>query len=214
MKLVFLIGSQREGSLNKLLAKEIEKEFDDYDIVEYYPDDFKMFNGDLEKPEESWIKEIRENIREAEGVIIASPEYNYSVPGTVKNMIDWLSRPNEEGKYLIGGKNFALVGVTMGLDGTRLAQKELIAILHQLRANIDASNFIAVPFADVEGKFIQENKERIKNFADKFKKFIAKYIYIIMSRLCGSIFMEKLKINKILTNLQSLLKNLRPCIII
>lgn len=59
MKLVFLIGSQREGSLNKLLAKEIEKEFDDYDIVEYYPDDFKMFNGDLEKPEESWIKEIR-----------------------------------------------------------------------------------------------------------------------------------------------------------
>lgn len=174
MKLVFLIGSQREGSLNKLLAKEIEKEFDDYDIVEYYPNDFKMFNGDLEKPEESWIKEIRENIREAEGVIIASPEYNYSIPGTVKNMIDWLSRPNEEGKYLIGGKNFAIVGVTMGLDGTRLAQKELIAILHQLRANIDASNFIAVPFADVEGKFIQENKERIKNFADKFKKFIAK----------------------------------------
>lgn len=174
MKLVFLIGSQREGSLNKLLAKEIEKEFDDYDIVEYYPNDFKTFNGDLEKPEESWIKEIRENIREAEGVIIASPEYNYSVPGTVKNMIDWLSRPNEEGKYLIGGKNFALVGVTMGLDGTRLAQKELIAILHQLRANIDASNFIAVPFADTEGKFIQENKERIKNFADKFKKFIAK----------------------------------------
>lgn len=89
-------------------------------------------------------------------------------------MIDWLSRPNEEGKYLIGGKNFALVGVTMGLDGTRLAQKELIAVLHQLRANIDASNFIAVPFADAEGKFIQENKERIKNFADKFKKFIAK----------------------------------------
>lgn len=174
MKLVFLIGSQREGSLNKLLAKEIEKEFDDYDIVEYYPDDLKMFNGDLEKPEESWIKKIRENIREAEGVIIASPEYNYSVPGTVKNMIDWLSRPNEEGKYLIGGKNFALVGVTMGLDGTRLAQKELIAVLHQLRANIDASNFIAVPFADAEGKFIQENKERIKNFADKFKKFIAK----------------------------------------
>ena len=174
MKLVFLIGSQREGSLNKLLAKEIEKEFDDYDIVEYYPDDLKMFNGDLEKPEESWIKKIRENIRESEGVIIASPEYNYSVPGTVKNMIDWLSRPNEEGKYLIGGKNFALVGVTMGLDGTRLAQKELIAVLHQLRANIDASNFIAVPFADAEGKFIQENKERIKNFADKFKKFIAK----------------------------------------
>ena len=133
-----------------------------------------MFNEDFEKPEESWIKEIRENIREAKGVLIASPEYNYSVPGTVKNMIDWLSRPNEEGKYLIGGKNFALVGVTMGLDGTRLAQKELIAILHQLRANIDASNFIAVPFADVEGKFIQENKERIKNFADKFKKFIAK----------------------------------------
>lgn len=96
MKLVFLIGSQREGSLNRLLAKEIEKEFDDYDIVEYYPDDFKMFNGDLEKPEESWIKKIRENIRESEGVIIASPEYNYSVPGTVKNMIDWLSRPNEE----------------------------------------------------------------------------------------------------------------------
>lgn len=174
MKLVFLIGSQREGSLNKLLAKEIEKEFADYDIVEYYPNDFKMFNQDLEKPEEDWIKKIREDIREAEGVIIASPEYNYSVPGTVKNMVDWLSRPNDDGKYLIGGKNFAVVGTTQGLDGTRLAQKELIAVLHQLRANIDASNFIAIPFADEEGKFIADNKERIKDFADKFKKFIEK----------------------------------------
>lgn len=174
MKLVFLIGSQREGSLNKLLAKEIEKEFADYDIVEYYPNDFKMFNQDLEKPEEDWIKKIREEIREAEGVIIASPEYNYSVPGTVKNMVDWLSRPNDDGKYLIGGKNFAVVGTTMGLDGTRLAQKELIAVLHQLRANIDASNFIAIPFADEEGKFIQDNKERIKDFAVKFKKLIEK----------------------------------------
>lgn len=174
MKLVFLIGSQREGSLNKLLAKEIEKEFADYDIVEYYPNDFKIFNGDLEHPEEAWIKKIREDIREADGVIIASPEYNYSVPGTVKNMVDWLSRPNDEGKYLIGGKNFAVVGVTQGLDGTRLAQKELIAVLHQLRANIDASNFMAVPFADEEGKFIADNKERIKDFADKFKKFIEK----------------------------------------
>ena len=174
MKLVFLIGSQREGSLNKLLAKEIEKEFADYDIVEYYPNDFKMFNQDLEKPEEDWIKKIREDIREAEGVIIVSPEYNYSVPGTVKNMVDWLSRPNDDGKYLIGGKNFAVLGTTQGLDGTRLAQKELTAVLHQLRANIDASNFIAIPFADEEGKFIQDNKERIKDFADKFKKFIEK----------------------------------------
>ena len=174
MKLVFLIGSQREGSLNKLLAKEIEKEFADYDIVEYYPNDFKMFNGDFEHPEEAWIKKIREDIREADGVIIASPEYNYSVPGTVKNMVDWLSRPNDEEKYLIGGKNFAVVGVTQGLDGTRLAQKELIAVLHQLRAKIDAMNTISIPFADEEGKFIADNKERIKDFADKFKKFIEK----------------------------------------
>ncbi len=172
MKLVFLIGSQREGSLNKLLAREVEKEFGDYEIVEYYPNDFKMFNGDLEKPEEAWIKKIREDIREAEGVIIASPEYNYSVPGTVKNMIDWLSRPNDEGKYLIGGKKFALLGVTMGLDATRLAQKELTAVLHQLGAHIDTKNMISVPFADAQGKFVEENKERIKNFADKFKKFI------------------------------------------
>lgn len=174
MKLVFLIGSQREGSLNKLLAKEIEKEFADYDIVEYYPIDFKIFNGDLEHPEENWIKKIREDIREADGVIIASPEYNYSIPGTVKNMVDWLSRPNDEEKHLIGGKNFAVVGVTQGLDGTRLAQKELIAVLHQLRANIDAMNTISIPFADEEGKFIADNKERIKDFANKFKKFIEK----------------------------------------
>ncbi len=89
-------------------------------------------------------------------------------------MIDWLSRPNDEEKYLIGGKNFAVVGVTQGLDGTRLAQKELIAVLHQLRANIDAMNTISIPFADEEGKFIADNKERIKDFADKFKKFIEK----------------------------------------
>lgn len=174
MKIVFLIGSQRKESLNKLLAKEIEKEFKGCDIVEYYPNDFKMFNQDLEHPEEAWIKKIREEIREADGVVIASPEYNYSVPGTVKNMIDWLSRPNDDGKYLIGGKKFAVAGTTMGLDATRLAQKELMSILYQLGAKIEARNVISIPFADLEGKFIDENKERIKNFADKFKKFIEK----------------------------------------
>lgn len=174
MKLVVLIGSQRKESLNKALAKEIEKEFSDYDIVEYYPNDFKMFNEDIEHPEEDWIKKIRKDIREAEGVLVVTPEYNYSVPGTIKNMIDWLSRPDDDGNYLIGGTNFAVVGVTTGLGATRNAQKEIMATLHQLGGKLQDANFIGVPFAAEDMKFIEENKERIKEFADKFKKFIAK----------------------------------------
>lgn len=173
MKLVFLIGSQKEASLNKKLAKEVEKEFEDYEIVEYYPNDFKMFNEDIEHPEEAWIKKIRSDIRKANGVVIASPEYNYSVPGTVKNMIDWLSRPDDEGKFLIGGKKIAIVGVTPGLDATRLAQKELMSILYQLGAKIEAANTISIPFADEE-KFINDNKDKIKKFSEKFKEFLNK----------------------------------------
>lgn len=69
------------------------------------------------------VLELKERIRKCDAVLIATPEYNYSLPGPLKNLLDWLSRPPKDNPFK--GKVFASLGATIGLSGTLWAQKEL-----------------------------------------------------------------------------------------
>lgn len=91
-----------------------------------------MFNEDLEKETlgagPSPVRELRRKVGEADGLLIATPEYNQSIPGVLKNAMDWLSRaaPAE----VLVGKPVAILGATSGRWGTRLAQQALRQTLH------------------------------------------------------------------------------------
>lgn len=89
-----------------------------------------LYDGDVEAlgiPDA--VTELREAIRAADGLLIATPEYNNAIPGVLKNGLDWLSRPSGEGTRLFGGRPTALIGATPGGFGTVQAQDAMLSVL-------------------------------------------------------------------------------------
>ena len=87
-------GSLRKGSFNRMLlgaASSLMPEGSTLEIAEIY--DIPLFNQDLESNIPLPVAEFKRKISQADGVLISTPEYNYSVPGVLKNVIDWGSRP-------------------------------------------------------------------------------------------------------------------------
>jgi chromate reductase len=82
-----------------------------------------LFNQDLETQPPQKVKEFKARIRAADAILIATPEYNYSIPGVLKNAIDWASRPYVDNVFK--GKPVAMMGASVGMLGTARAQYHL-----------------------------------------------------------------------------------------
>ncbi|MDQ3554640.1 MAG: NAD(P)H-dependent oxidoreductase [Chloroflexota bacterium] len=128
MTLLAFSGSLRRDSLNRRLisaARELAGPGLDvtvFDELAHVP----LFDEDLEADFPSGpgaVHELRALVAAADGVLIATPEYNQSIPGVMKNAIDWLSRPDSAA--VLDGRPAAIMGATTGPWGTRYAQKEL-----------------------------------------------------------------------------------------
>jgi chromate reductase len=123
-----LIGSLRKGSMNRGLmraAMEMGREegleihlFDRLREIPPYDQDFDI-EGSLPEP----VAALKESIRNADALLIATPEYNYGVPGVLKNAIDWASRPATSSP--LKGKPVAIMGASSGMSGTIRAQLSL-----------------------------------------------------------------------------------------
>ena len=107
-KILFIIGSLRKESFNKKLAKEVEEMLDGRATVEYLDySDVPLMNQDIEFPAPEAVKRVREKVAKADALWIFTPEYNYSYPGHLKNLIDWLSRP------LVAGDRQTLLAINI-----------------------------------------------------------------------------------------------------
>lgn len=124
-------GSLRRGSYNRLLLEAAPECAPPDMTVRLYRDlgSIPLFDEDKEQAfgGGAAVLALRDQVAAADGVLIATPEYNWSIPGVLKNVIDWLSRPalNE----VLVAKPIALVGASGGRWGTRLAQNALRQIL-------------------------------------------------------------------------------------
>jgi len=122
MKIVAIPGSLRDGSYNRLLihaAEELAPE--GVEINTFEIDDLPLYNQDEDTPDEPEpVGALRQQIREADALLLSTPEYNYSVPGVLKNAIDWASRPY--GNAPLTGKPVAIMGASTGMSGTMRAQ--------------------------------------------------------------------------------------------
>ena len=134
-----------------------------------------MFNEDLELPiAPASVTQLRTAIALADGVLIATPEYNQSLPGVVKNMVDWLSRGEPE---LLAGKPVGIVGATAGSWGTRLAQAALRQTLTACGALIMPAPQVYLRNAgelfDAEGNLIEPRaRESLATFVVSFDRWI------------------------------------------
>ena len=92
-KVLFIVGSLREGSFNRQMALEAEKALAENVEVSYLDySAIPLFNQELEVPTLPAVAAAREAVLAADAIWIFSPVYNFSIPGTVKNLLDWLSR--------------------------------------------------------------------------------------------------------------------------
>lgn len=127
MKTVTILGfagSLRKGSYNKsLLHTAVELAPKDAKIEVFDLEGIPPFNQDFERQPPERVKEFKEKIEAADAILIVTPEYNYSIPGVLKNAIDWASRPYGDNAF--EGKPVAIMGASIGMLGAARAQYHL-----------------------------------------------------------------------------------------
>jgi chromate reductase len=124
LRILGFAGSLRKQSYNRaILAASLEMMPDGASLEIFDLEGIPPFNQDLERQPPGRVKEFKERIRSADGILIATPEYNYSIPGVLKNAIDWASRPYGDNAF--DGKPVAVMGASIGMLGTARAQYHL-----------------------------------------------------------------------------------------
>jgi chromate reductase, NAD(P)H dehydrogenase (quinone) len=132
MRVLAIPGSLRRESCNRRLLAQAAVLAAPRMQIDLYEDlrDVPMFDEDLEASTDGGpgpVRHLRAAVAAADGLLIATPEYNHSLPGVLKNAIDWLSRATP--LEVLAGKPVAVIGASSGRWGTRLAQAALRQVL-------------------------------------------------------------------------------------
>jgi len=140
LRVLAIAGSLRRDSYNRALLQAAASLAPPALSIECFDSlaDVPMFDEDLEAEgpdrDPAGVIALRRRVRAADALLIATPEYNQSVPGVLKNAIDWLSRERPEN--VLAGKPVAILGTTAGRWGTRLAQAALRHTLYATEAEV------------------------------------------------------------------------------
>jgi chromate reductase, NAD(P)H dehydrogenase (quinone) len=137
MRVLGISGSLRRDSLNSaLLRAAAERLPAGAELVRFERlREIPPYDADLEQVETpEAVRELREAMREADAVLVATPEYNHSIPGVLKNALDWASRP--AGRGALSGKPAAVIGASTGMFGAVWAQAETRKVLGALGARV------------------------------------------------------------------------------
>lgn len=136
--LVGMSGSLRKGSFNTALLREASSLVPDgvrltVETIHGIP----LYDADVEAEHgvPDVVEALKDAIAAADGLLLATPEYNNTIPGVFKNAIDWLSRPPADSRRVFGGLPVALVGASPGGFGTVLAQVGWLPVLRTLGTN-------------------------------------------------------------------------------
>jgi chromate reductase len=171
-------GSLRRASYNRaLLRAAAEFAPPTLHVVIHELDGIPLYNADIEAAgAPPSVVQLRDAIRQADGLLIATPEYNYGVPGVLKNTIDWLSRPPRNSA--LNGKVAALMGASAGIVGTARAQLQLRQALVFTNTHALLQPEVLVGRAhekfDADGQLVHEaTRDILATFLQHFADLIA-----------------------------------------
>jgi chromate reductase len=179
MKILALSGSLRAASANTgLLRTAIEQAPKGIDIQIGDWSTIPLYNGDVETGDgiPAGVTALADQIRAADGLLLAVPEYNFSIPGGFKNMTDWISRVNDQP---FADKPAAIMGASAGPMGTGRMQYELRKVLGALNADLVLKPEVFVGLAlskfDENGHFTD----------DMGRKFIGQLVEALVTKIKG-----------------------------
>lgn len=179
LSIAVFVGSLREGSFNRRLARAIEKLAPaDFVFKHIRIDDLPHYSQDFDKDYPAVAKRLKKEIESADGLLFVTPEYNRSIPGVLKNAIDIASRP--WGTNSFAGKPGAVIGTSIGATGTALAQQHLRNILTYLDIPTLAQPEVYIQFKDeliAEDGTIgnQGTAKFVQQFVDKYVSWIKRF---------------------------------------
>ena len=180
-RIVGISGSLRQGSYNSALLRAAAGLMPDGDdLVVGTIRGIPLYDGDLEAAEgiPAAVAQLKDAIAAADGLLLATPEYNNSVPGVFKNAIDWLSRPPADAARVFAGKPVALIGASPGGFGTILSQNAWLPILRTLGAEFWAGRRLLLSRApsvfDQSGALVDAKvAESLRGYLSGFVAFAA-----------------------------------------
>ena len=178
-KIAVVVGSLRKDSFNRKMADAIEKlapvEFSFYKVR---IDDLPLYNQDDDTHQAESVKRMKDEIKDAQGLLFITPEYNRSIPGVLKNAIDHASRP--PGQNAWGGKPAGILGVSPGVIGTALAQQHLRNVLSALNvrtlAQPDAFIQAKDGLFDKSGGIGPESEPFLQKWMDRYVAWVKKHV--------------------------------------
>jgi NAD(P)H-dependent FMN reductase len=180
--IVGISGSLRRGSFNSMLLRA---------AVELMPKaaaleigslrEIPLYDGDVENATgvPPAAQALKERIVNADGLLIVTPEYNNSIPGVLKNAIDWLTRPPADIPRVFANRPLAMMGATPGKSGTMLAQTAWLPIWRTLGVQFWPGPRMLISNAahlfDQSGRLVDESvRARLQKFMADFVDFIRK----------------------------------------
>jgi chromate reductase len=171
-RILALPGSLRRGSYNRKLLEACGHRAPGNLRIKLFDGlaDVPMFNEDMESesPLHAGVGRLRQAVAGADGLLIATPEYNQTTPGMLQNAIDWLSRPLPED--LLVGKPVAVLGASAGRWGTRLAQAALRHTLTATEAHVMPAPMLFV--RNAEQVFDDEDALRDAGTSEALREFL------------------------------------------
>ena len=170
-------GSLRKSSFNSALLRYAQRIAPEHglsiDVLEI--GNLPLYNTDLEQTMPKDVTAMKEKVKGSDGLLIVSPEYNYSIPGALKNALDWLSRPY--GQNSAASKPAAIMGGSTGMVATARMQSHLRQVLQYLNCPTLAMPEVLVPAVqekiNEQGEITDEKtKQKIAELLDAFQEWI------------------------------------------
>lgn len=176
----YLIGSLSNASVNRRVSKALIKLAPaDLEFFEIGIGDMPLYNTDLEAELPASVVAFKQAIESADGLLIVTPEYNRSIPGALKNAMDWGSRP--WGKNSFARKPTAVIGASIGAIGTAVMQSAMRPVLAFLDApQLTAPEAYLTYSPEVygeDGTVHDESTEKfLKHYMDEYTAFVTRVL--------------------------------------
>jgi len=176
-KIAVFVGSLRKESINRQLARALEKLAGDRATFEYIQiGDLPLYNQDHDSQFPAQGTRMKNQLRAADAVLFVTPEYNRSIPGVLKNAIDTASRPYGDNAF--AGKPAAVIGASIGAIGSALAQQHLRNVLVFVNLAVMAQPEAFVHFreglVEADGSVSNEGTASfLQDFVDQFLNWVA-----------------------------------------
>jgi NAD(P)H-dependent FMN reductase len=173
-KVLVLLGSLRAASINRQLAELAVETAPDGVSLQLFDrlGELPFYNEDIDKDDVAEpVAALRAAAADADAALVVTPEYNGSIPGVLKNAIDWLSRPF--GDSALKGKPAAVIGGSFGQYGGVWAHDETRKSFGIAGPRIVEDLKLSVPFKSLDGKHPRENAEVTENLRDVVGKLAA-----------------------------------------